>query len=189
MLINETMEQLGMTKYRLAKKSGVPYATIGDICSGKAQLQKCAAETIYKIAKALDISMESLLEDSLVKRSSFELFKSHICHRVKSLGDINFIIETLEQDDISRYYGKKWYPECLYLLAMLDYISRLNQVPLCTRYDELRKCRLQETLYPAGVKATAAVTKSESPKKEALIESIPEFMRFNIVESKVRNVV
>ena len=43
MLINEQLEKLRMTKYRLSKESGVPQATINDICSGKADLEKCVS--------------------------------------------------------------------------------------------------------------------------------------------------
>ena len=38
MLINEKLEKINMTKYRLSKNSGVPQATINDICSGKAHI-------------------------------------------------------------------------------------------------------------------------------------------------------
>ena len=189
MLIQELMTQKKLTKYRLSKNSGIPYTTINDICSGKARLEKCSAETIYKLAKELDVSMETLLEPCFVTRSSFELFKSNVCHRLKTLGDMDFIIETLERDDISDYYRRKWYPESLYLLAMLDYISRVNDMPLCSEYDDLRRCRLQEPLYPAGVLASFAATKDERVKERAQKEAIPEFMRFNIVESEVRNVL
>lgn len=189
MTVTALLEQRGMTKYRLAKNSGVPYATINDICSGKAQLEKCSAETIYKLSKALGVSMESLLKPCFPQRCSFELFKSQVCHRVKRLGDIDFIIETLEQDDIRMYARRKWYPECLYLLAMLDYVSNQNHVPLCSRYNDLRKQKLCETLYPASIRAAAAVAKRDSIKAEALKEALPEFLRFNIVESEVRNVV
>lgn len=100
MIVNEIMQSRSMSKYRLSKNSGVPYTTVNDICTGKAQLEKCSAETIYRIAKALEVSMESLLEPCFVKRSSFELFKSNVCHRLKELGDVGFIIETLESDSI-----------------------------------------------------------------------------------------
>lgn len=63
------------------------------------------------------------------KRCSFELFKSNVCHRLKEQGDIDFLIETLKEDMIRQYYDKKWYPESFYLLAMVDYISRENNVP------------------------------------------------------------
>ena len=61
-MIQELMEKQGLTKYRLSKRSGVPYSTVRDICNGDAQLEKCSAETIYRISKVLGVSMEELLE-------------------------------------------------------------------------------------------------------------------------------
>ena len=106
MLINEMLENQNLTKYRLSKKSGVPQATINDICSGKTDLDKCSAGTLYRIAKALGISVEEILESSRQEyRSSFETFKSNICHRVKDMGDENFIIDLLETDEIRALYN------------------------------------------------------------------------------------
>ncbi len=189
MTIREKLKDKNMSVYRLAKASELPYATVNDICSGKAQLEKCSAETIYKIAKALDVPMEELLAPCFLKRSSFENFKSNICHRVKELGDIDFLIETLESHDIRTYYERKWYPESLYLLAMLDYISRENDVPLVSEYDDIRRCRLEKPVYPAGLRAVSAAARSDAALKEAEKTAIPEFMRFNIIESEVRNVI
>ena len=142
-MLTELMQKKAVTKYQLAKNSGIPYTTVSDIVSGKAQLEKCTAETIYRLAKELDVSMETLLEPCFQKRANFELFKSNVCHRVKELGDIDFIIEVLEKDDIRAYYNQHWYRESLYLLAMLDYLSRVNEVPLCSQYDDLRHCKLR----------------------------------------------
>ena len=189
MAISELMKNKNITKYRLSKNSGVPYTTINDICSGKAQLEKCSAETIYKISKELGVSMENLLEPCFDQRCSFELFKSNTCHRLKELGDIQFVIELLEKDEIRMYYKKNWYPESLYLLAMLDYVSRINNIPLCTQYDDLRKSKLREVIYPSSVLAAAAVSKNSTVKSRAMQEAIPEFIQFNIVESEVRNVI
>lgn len=61
MTIRETLKEKNMSVYRLAKESRIPYATVNDICSGKASLEKCSGETIYKLAKALELSMEELL--------------------------------------------------------------------------------------------------------------------------------
>ena len=44
-------------------------------------------------------------------------------------------------------------------------------------------------IFPASVLAMAAVANAEEIKERAIKESIPEFLRFNIVESDVRNVV
>ena len=63
--INKILNHIGMTKYRLAKLSGIPHATLSELCSGKTSIEKCSGETLYKIAKALNISMESMLEDRM----------------------------------------------------------------------------------------------------------------------------
>lgn len=65
MLINKLLDRKGMTKYKLAQLSGVPYSTLNDICSGKSKITKCSAETIYQIAKALEVTVESLIEDAI----------------------------------------------------------------------------------------------------------------------------
>ena len=189
MTINELMKNKKMTKYRLAKESGIAYTTINDICSGKAQLEKCSAETIYRISKVLGVSMENLIEPCFDKRSDFELFKSNTCHRLKELGDIEFVIELFEEDHIRKYYKKKWYPESLYLLAMLDYVSRENDIPICTKYDDMRSLKLKTILFPASVLVAAKVAENDELKHRSIMEAIPEFMRFNIVESEVRNVI
>ena len=76
MLINDQLIKKGITKYRLSKLSDVPQATINDICSGKADLEKCSAGTLYRIAQVLDITIEDILESAKEDfRSEFEIFK------------------------------------------------------------------------------------------------------------------
>lgn len=183
------MNRKNMTMYRLSKTADVPYSTISDLCSGKTRIEKSSVETIYRLAKALDVSMEDLIEPDILYRCSFENFKSTICHNLKEQGDKVFLIETLKSNNIRTYYERKWFPECLYLLAMLDYISRENNVPLCKDYDDIRKCKLKKTLYPASIRAISAAAGNNDALKQAKKSSIPEFIRFNIVENEVRNVI
>ena len=72
MRINEIIVQSGITKYRLAKISGVPHATLNDLCSGKSQIEKCSGETLYRLAKALEISIEMLLESAMEQKIEYE---------------------------------------------------------------------------------------------------------------------
>ena len=188
-MINDLLKEKSITKYRLSKLSGIPYTTINDVCSGKADIKRCSADTVYRIAGALDVSMETLLKPYYVDRPDFELFKSNICHRLKELGDIDFILEILENDTISEYYDRGWYPEALYLLAMLDYVSRENDVPLCDRYDDIRGEKLSRVLYPRSVLACSIASGTDDVRAKARQNAISEFMRHNIVESEVRNVI
>lgn len=64
-IVERLLKQQGMTKYRLAEQAGIPHATLSDICSGKTKLEKCSAETVYKLAKVLSVPMEFLTEDGI----------------------------------------------------------------------------------------------------------------------------
>ena len=70
--INEILKQTGMTKYRLSKLSGVPHATLNDLCSGKSRIEKCSAETVYKLSKTLHVSMEVLIEESISRNNEMK---------------------------------------------------------------------------------------------------------------------
>ena len=193
MTLNSILAQKNMTRYRLAKVTGLPNATISDICSGKARIEECSADTLYKIARALDVSMEELIREQMEAvpehRASFDVFKSNICHQVKDQGDLDFIIQTLESGIIRKYASQGWYAESLYLLAMVDYLSRENGLPLCTDYDDLRQTKLKKPLYPFSVIIADAIVGDSKHTKNSMDNAIPEFARFNIVESEVRNVV
>jgi len=189
MLIHEILAEKNMTMYKLAKKSGVPYTTVRDIYCGKTGIEKCSGETLYKLSKALDVTIETLLAEALESRPGFEWYKSQICHLVKSMGDIAFILDTLKRDQITKLWDKGWYAECLYLLGMVDYLSRENNLPVCNKYDHMRCAKSQKTIYPAGILAMCAVMGNEEAKQESLKNAIPEFLRHNIVESEIRNVV
>ncbi len=188
-LLNQIMNEQNISVYNLSKITQIPYSTLNDLYNCKTSLSKCSAYTVYKISNALQISMEELIKDSLQPRINFNLFRSNVCHELKILGDIDFIIKTLEEDKITKYYNLKWYPESLYILAMLDYVSRINDVSLCNKYNEVRKMKLEKTVFPSSVIALFNVLSDEKLKLRILNESIPEFIRFNIVESEVRNVV
>ena len=195
MSVNEILWHRRMSQYKLAKASGLPHTTINDICSGKTKIGKCSAETLYKLAKELGLSMEELIEDSMKGnseieyRTAFDVFKSNICHQVKDMGDLDFIIHVLESNQIRKYFDREWYPESLYLLAMVDYLSRENGLPLCREYRDIRARKLAEPLFPMSVIIADAVTKNGRWKDDSVRDAIPEFMCFNIVESEVRNVI
>ena len=193
--LNEILRKKGMTKYRLSVLSGVPHATLNNICSGQSRIEKCSAETLYKLAQILHVTIEDLIIDSIKgveppqNTISFELFKSNICHRIKDSGDIAFIIETLKSNKIRQYYDKKQYPQAFYLLAMVDYLSREHRLPLYNAYNDMRKQKLADPIYPQSILALAKVMEDDSILSDSLEKAIPEFRRFNIAENEVRYVV
>ena len=67
MIIDDLLAKRQMTRYRLAVDAGIPHATLSDICSGKTKLEKCSAETIYKLARVLNVPMEVLTENGMLQ--------------------------------------------------------------------------------------------------------------------------
>ena len=61
MTIQQILREKNLSRYQLSKKSGVPWATLADICSGKTTLSRCSAGTLMKLSSTLDIPMEQLI--------------------------------------------------------------------------------------------------------------------------------
>lgn len=61
MTINQILKEKGFSRYSLSKSSGIPWATLADICSGKTHLERCSAGTLMKLSKALELTLEELL--------------------------------------------------------------------------------------------------------------------------------
>ena len=188
MLLKHYLNKMDMSLYRLSKDTSIPYSTLRDLYTNKTPLSKASGEVIYKISSAFDVPMEKLLYSYMKTRPSFENFKSETCQKIKMMGDIPFIIELLQSNQIREYYEDQWYPESLYLLSMLDYLSRENNIPVCTDYDDIRKAKLSKILFPASVIALVNATGNDQYYVEAIKNSIPEFLKHNIVESEIRDV-
>ena len=122
------------------------------------------------------------------ERADFEIFKSNICHKVKEKGDLMFIKSMLESGEVIKLFNKNWHRECFYLLAMIDYLSKKNGISLYKGYDPLRTGKMEEIIYPAEIIMLCYLKKSNKLKKQALKEAIPEFLKYNIVETDIRNV-
>lgn len=75
MIIDDLLAKRNITKYRLAVQAGIPHATLNDICSGKTKLEKCSAETVYKLAKVLNVSMELLTEGGILQAEREKAFE------------------------------------------------------------------------------------------------------------------
>ena len=185
MLINILLTENKMSKYKLSKLSNVPYSTIQDICNGKTSINNCNAYTVYNIAKALNITSDLLIEHE--NRPSFEWFKSEICHKVKNFGELDFILQVLESNQIRILFNKKFYPECLYLLAMLDYLCHKNSLMLCENYNDIRHMKMSKPVYPLSM-ITYNSFVSDSEKPYDIQDAIPEFKKFNIIEKDIFDV-
>ena len=72
MTIQEVLREQSLSKYQLSKRSGIPWATLSDIFSGKTELSRCSARTLLKLSAALNISIEQLLNLTVEQRPTVD---------------------------------------------------------------------------------------------------------------------
>ena len=111
------------------------------------------------------------------------VFKSQICHSLKEMGDVEFMLDVIKSDRIRTAWNNKSYFEAFYILGMLDHLSRLHNIPLCTRYDDISSRKLSKPVYPTGLLLMEKVTKERQ-------KTVPlsEFQKYNIYEYNIRDV-
>lgn len=160
-----------------ASLSKVPFEVIFDASD--------ETDAVYQTEKAKKMTFNH--EKLYSERMSFENFKSTVCHRLKNIGGLNFIEETLLARSVEVFYKKEWYLESYYILAMLDYVSRKNNIPLCELYNKMRCGKIENPVYPEGILRLYLMSNDENILKESFENSIPEFKRFNIIENEVEN--
>lgn len=185
-MLIDLLNDKNMSVYQCSKISGIPYTTLLEVVNGKTDINKCSAETVYRLAKALNIDMESLLQKNDI--DEFETFKSSIKHSLKEKGDFLFLIETYLNDDIRKCWNNYQKAKALYLLSTVDYLSRINNLPIAEDYNDLRNYVLTKTLLSEDLRLSKVLNNNLNIEKNALKDSIPEFARFNIVERDLRDV-
>lgn len=192
MTLKNYLRRRKLNKHKLQELSHLAYPTIRNLFDEDQYLGHCSIMVVHDLAKALDITIESLLEIANVKeihRPDFEIHKGNYKHALLSKGDLDFIEYIITSDIITIYLDQRWYMESLYILGMLDYLSRINEIPLYNKYDYLRDRKLSMIIYPADVILISYLDKKSNIKKECFEKSFPEFKRFNIVETDLRNVI
>lgn len=183
MYIKQYLEDNKISIYKVANSAVVAYPTVFNIVNGKVDILNCALGVVKKIADALGLTIDELLT-LCDKNRTFELFRGEQCHLVRRMGEIAYVIDLLENKRIDYYWKLDMKTEALYLLAMLDYLSRRNDLPICEEYNEIRKYKLERPVYPADTELSEKLL-GKNTYKTALKNAIPEFMEFNIVECEV----
>lgn len=185
-MLKDYLKQQHISIKAISDNTGIAYSTVNYIVNNRTPIEKCTGETIYKISQYLNISMDRLYEmNRQYTLQEFEVFKSEISHDVKSKTPIKFLMEILQSDTIEKYWEENRKVQALYLLSMVDYLSRLNDVPLCTKYKSIRKARIEPEIIPLSIRLKSAGSHKE---KIDYSNCIPEFLEHGIIEGDVFNV-
>lgn len=155
-------------------QSGIPYATLFPIIKGRVDIGTCSYFTVAKLAKFLGYRPDEIVYEI----EDFQTFRNKLHHRIKQ-NELELILETVEGDDVSRYMRHEDYLKALYLVASVDYLSKKNDIPLCDKFDDVRKIRLNMPYY-VGDSALLGSARDRC---------IDEFLRYNIYEGDLYDAV
>lgn len=189
-MLVDILEIKNITLYQLSKETNIAYSTLENIKLNKVKLDNISCGVLCKLADYFDVPMDIMYKRlSFPKRKEFEWFKSEVCHHLKFLGDKAFVLSLIENDYITTLWDIQWYAESLYLLAMLDILSKKYDVPLYNRYDFYRKQKLANPLYPKDVIYKDKLMPELKYRERILNECNPEFLKYNIVEGDIYDVI
>lgn len=69
-MLKEIIKEKGLSVYKVAKGSGIPYTTVNEIVLGKKNINDCSIKTISTLANFLDVPIESLYTNKIQRIST-----------------------------------------------------------------------------------------------------------------------
>ena len=187
MTFKELLKEKNITGYELSKRSGIPYSTISDLINGKTYIGNVTIKNGISIANALNMDVEDLAVLDAERFVEFIYFRNETLNELKRSGIETFVDEIIKAKEIDYYYKNGGYPYAYYLLALIDYLCRIDDRPIYTkRYNNIRKERLEKAFFVGS--DIIHFDTIEEAEKEIGIKVIPEFAKFNIIEEDVFNV-
>lgn len=179
--------------YRLEKDSHLSHATLNDLYNEKTNVEKCSSVLLHDIATSLKMSMDHLYsilsydDLSLISyNSSFDLFKSNVCHELKELDYKDFLKKHLNNKTVKKYFDNDNKLEALYILSLIDYLCLSHNLPLIKEYDEIRQYKMNKLYVSESI---YLLLRTKRIKLSSLYkEAIPSFMNHNIMEANIYDV-
>ena len=200
MYLMNLMNEHCMTRADLSMMSGVPDSTLRDILSGKAQIDHCAAATIYGIADALGTTVEDVLDhywdeclgadDEECEREVLHdghtllLFYTTVDRvvQLRQLADDALLTSCVNSEPfIELFFDKGFYREAFFLLGLTDYLNRKLGMKTDPRFDAYRGYCLDCPVYSLStLEEYDDPEELENAKAYAEAYAIPELAAFNI---------
>lgn len=139
--------------------------------------------------KEKDKIKKILKEFPLFNPKDDEAFKSKYQHELLNNNDEKFVKKIINEKIIERYYIEEKYFEALYLLSMIKTIKK-EAIKKDNKFLSLIDLfKLEEIKYPRDVELLCKLENDNKHKKNALKLALPEFLKHNIVEVNIHNVI
>ena len=187
MNFRELLQSKNVTGYALSKRTGIPYTTINDLINGKTIIQNISLKHAISIADCLNVNVKKLNELQSVSFISFRYFRNNLLIDLKRNGQLELAYKIISTKEIDYYYKNNGIEYALYLLALIDYLFRINNKDIYSlRYNELRREKLDSPFFVGSDIIT--FSSIEEAEEKLKIHVIPEFKKFNIIEEDIFNV-
>lgn len=187
MTFKELLEYKNITGYALSKGTGIAYTTINDLINGRTVIQNISLNHALIISKYLNVDIYKLARLESQSFVEFRYFRNNQLIELIKKGVQGYIDQVIRNKEIDYYYKNKGYKYAYYLLALIDYLCRINNLPIYNvRYNDLRKNKLNKPFFPGS--NLVKFDTIEQAEKELHIKVIPEFGKYNIIEEDINNV-
>ena len=187
MTFKELLLKKNISGYALSKNTGIPYTTINDLINGKTIVQNISLRHALELSSYLNIDIKKLAELDTVEFIEFRYFRNTVLQTLKEMGEIQFVNFVIKGKDIDYYYKNKGYEYAYYLLALIDYICKKNNIPIYqNRYNKIRKNKLTKPFFVGS--NLFSFDSIEQAENELGVKTIPEFSKYNIIEVSTSDV-
>lgn len=128
------------------------------------------------------------MKSVLMNYDDYTDYTSELCHMLKRMGDYEFIKRILNYIDLNELLQSGRKKHALYTVAMIDYVSKENHLPVKAELAEYRCMKMDSISFSSGVETYTRITHKSDLKDRALQTALDEFLVYNIVESSIRDV-
>lgn len=173
MNIKKYLKERNISIRTMSNITAIPYSTLSDIVNEKVKLEDCQFKTLKKIAVFMNIS----IDDLVYEYEDFQTFRNSLHHMIVRTDELDLILYIIESKKIDYYVLHEDYIKALYLLSVLDYFSRINDISLCKNYSSLRTKKLNKPFLVNNIPV------------EDVNKCIDEFVAHNIFEGDLYDAV
>jgi len=116
-MLKNLIDSANISLYKLSKDTGIPYSTLSDLTCGNTLIENTSSNTLYRLAKYFNITMESLYESALLQSTLHiynegrDIHVDYSTHKFKYAGPKNL----LSFRKINKVVGNTIYMECYFL--------------------------------------------------------------------------
>ncbi|MCR4929872.1 MAG: helix-turn-helix domain-containing protein [Lachnospiraceae bacterium] len=107
----------------------------------KTETDNSSRKSLNKTKKEenLDPIKKAYLDKKAAREEAYKNYCDDLQSKIKEMGELNFLVSYLKNNEVSILYNLNRKKESKYLLALVDELCVKYNFPLCKEYDEIRE--------------------------------------------------